>query len=72
MRTRIPRSAYLIDRHHVIFDPGVGWQCECAEFMTTDDCRHVRESQGRHAAQALIANRLSSPEGQSQPGLERV
>lgn len=68
----IPRSEYLIDRHHVIFDPGVGWQCVCAEFKTTDDCRHIRESQGRHAAQAVIANRMSSPMWQSGHGLERV
>lgn len=53
----ILRTEYLIDRYHVIFDTGVGWQCVCAEFEATDDCRHVRESQGRHAAQAVIANR---------------
>jgi hypothetical protein len=68
----IPRSDYLIDRYHVSFDPGAGWQCVCAEFKTTDDCRHVRESQGRHAAQAVIANRIGSPLGQSGHGLERT
>jgi hypothetical protein len=55
------RSNYLIDRYHVVFDAGVGWQCVCAEFTTTHDCRHIRESQGRHAAQAVIANRLLRP-----------
>jgi hypothetical protein len=59
------RSEYLIDRHHVIFDPGAGWQCACAEFKTTDDCRHIRESQGRRAAQAAIVNRLMRPQDHS-------
>lgn len=68
----VGRSEYLIDRYHVIFDSGAGWQCVCAEFTATDDCRHIRESQGRHAAQAAIANRMSSPMGQSGHGLERV
>ena len=55
----ITRSDYLIDGHRVIFDSGAGWQCVCAEFTATDECRHIRESQGRHAAQVLIANRIS-------------
>ena len=60
------RSEYLIDRYHVIFDRGAGWQCECAEFMATGiDCRHTRESQGRHAAQVVIANRLTRPRDHS-------
>ena len=59
----IPRSEYLIDHHHVIFDPGADWQCVCAEFKSLDDCRHVRESQGRHAAQVAIARRIGSPLG---------
>jgi hypothetical protein len=71
-RKAIPRSEYLIDHHQVIFDPGAGWQCVCGEFTTTDDCRHVRESQGRHAAQAVIANRRRSPMRQSGHGLERL
>ena len=60
----------VLDRD--IFDPGAGWQCVCAEFKTTDDCRHVRESQGRHAAQAVIAKRIGSPLEQSGHGLERT
>jgi hypothetical protein len=71
-RRAILRSEYLIDRHQVIFDPGVGWQCVCAEFTATDDCRHIRESQGRHAAQAVIADRMGSPLTQSGHRLERV
>ena len=58
----VRRSEYLIDRHHVFLDTGAGWQCVCAEFATTDDCRHIRESQGRHAAQAAIANRMLRPQ----------
>jgi hypothetical protein len=54
-------SEYLIDRYHVTFDSGAGWQCLCAEFTAVQDCRHVRESQGRHAAQAAIADRLARP-----------
>lgn len=54
-----PRSDYLIDRHHVFFDGGAGWQCVCAEFKATENCRHVRESQGRDAAQTAIASRLT-------------
>jgi hypothetical protein len=50
---------YLIDRYHVTFDAGAGWQCLCAEFTAAHDCRHVRESQGRHAAQVAIADRLA-------------
>jgi hypothetical protein len=59
------RSEYLIDRHHVIFDPGAGWQCLCAEFTATSDCRHIRESQGRLAAQVVIAKRLLRPQDHS-------
>lgn len=63
---------YLIDRHQVIFDAGAGWQCVCAEFTTTADCRHIRESQGRYAAQAVIANRMRLPTRQSEYRLERI
>ena len=68
----LSRSEYLIDRHHVTFDPGAGWQCACAEFKATDDCRHIRESQGRHAAQAVIADRMRSPLTQSAHRLVRA
>jgi hypothetical protein len=59
----ILRSEYLIDRHHVVFESGAGWLCVCAEFAMSHDCRHTRESQGRRAAQMLIANRMGSPMG---------
>jgi hypothetical protein len=61
LRPKAILRSYLIDRHHVTFDSGAGWQCVCAEFTATDDCRHIRESQGRHAAQTVIANRMSLP-----------
>jgi hypothetical protein len=62
MRPKVNRrSEYLIDGHHVIFDPGAGWQCLCTEFTAMGDCRHIRESQGRHAAQVVIANRRAVP-----------
>ena len=66
------RSEYLIDRHHVTFDPGAGWQCACAEFKATTDCRHIRESQGQLAAQAAIADRMRSPLTQSGHRLQRA
>jgi hypothetical protein len=66
------RSEYLIDRHHVTFDPGAGWQCACAEFKATTDCRHIRESQGQRAAQAAIADRMRSPLTQSGHRLQRA
>jgi hypothetical protein len=56
----IRRTDYLIDSYHVSFESGAGWLCMCAEFTATDDCRHTREAQGRHAAQALISNRQLS------------
>jgi hypothetical protein len=59
----ILRSEYLIDRHHVVFESGAGWQCVCAEFTATNDCRHTREAQGQHAAQVLIANRVTRLSG---------
>lgn len=60
-----PRSEYLIDRYHVTCESGAAWHCACAEFKANDDCRHTRESQGRHAAQLSIANRLLRPRDHS-------
>ena len=61
MRSKaIRRIDYLIESHHVSFESGAGWMCVCAEFQAADDCRHTREAQGRHAAQALISNRMLS------------
>jgi hypothetical protein len=54
----VSQSEYLIDRHRVIFDGGVGWHCVCAEFVKLGDCKHTRESAGRRAAQDLIRNRV--------------
>jgi hypothetical protein len=51
----ILRTKYLIDRYPVMLVTGAGWHCVCTEFATANDCRHTRESQGRHAAQMLIA-----------------
>ena len=68
----ITRSEYLIDGHRVIFESGAGWHCVCAEFTAMDDCRHVRESQGRHAAQVVIANRMSMLMRQSEHRFERA
>jgi hypothetical protein len=68
----IRRSEYLIDHYHVIFESGAGWQCVCAEFTATHDCRHTRESKGRRAAQAVIANRLLRSRGLIAIGPERA
>lgn len=51
------QNEYLIDRHRVIFDSGVGWRCVCAEFAAHQDCKHTRESAGRLAAQQRIRTR---------------
>ena len=59
----IVRSEYMIDRYQVIFESGAGWHCVCAEFAKFDSCRHTRESEGRRAAQALIAQRERSAHG---------
>jgi len=56
-------SEYLIDRHRVIFDTGIGWHCVCAEFEKLRDCRHTRESAGRLAAQHRIRTRTKNPIG---------
>ena len=51
------QNEYLIDRHRVIFDTGIGWHCVCAEFLKSGDCKHTRESAGRLAAQEQIKHR---------------
>jgi hypothetical protein len=60
-------SEYLIDRHRVVFDTGIGWHCVCAEFVATKDCRHIRESVGRLAAQDRIRNRAKPEFGTLTP-----
>jgi len=57
------RTEYLIDRYHVVFETGGGWHCVCDEFKTLNECRHSRESEGRRAAQAMIAKRVRSVNG---------
>jgi hypothetical protein len=59
----IVRTEYLIDRYHVIYETGSGWHCVCDEFKALNDCRHSRESEGRRAAQAMIAARVRSVNG---------
>jgi hypothetical protein len=59
----LTRTEYLIDRHHVINETGVGWHCVCDEFKKLKECRHTRESEGRRAAQAMIAERVRSING---------
>jgi hypothetical protein len=59
----IVRSEYLIDRYLVVFESGVGSHCACEEFRAAKECRHTRESEGRRAAQELIAKRVRSIDG---------
>jgi hypothetical protein len=56
----IIRSVYLIDRFRVVFECGGGWQCVCADFISSNACRHTREAAGRRAAQAQIAERVAA------------
>jgi hypothetical protein len=56
----IVRSQYLIDRFRVVFEWGGGWNCLCADFVSSKACRHTREAAGRRAAQAQIAERLAT------------
>jgi hypothetical protein len=59
----ITRTEYLIDRYHVVYETGGGWYCVCDEFKALNECRHSRESEGRRAAQAMIAERVRSVNG---------
>lgn len=61
--TPLTRTEYLIDRHQVVFEAGGGWHCDCDEFKTLRECRHTRESEGRRAAQVMIAQRIRSVNG---------
>jgi hypothetical protein len=63
MSERLIRTEYMIDRHRVVYESGGGWHCECEEFKSTRECRHTRESEGRRAAQAMIAARVRSVDG---------
>jgi hypothetical protein len=59
----LTRTEYLIDRHQVVYETGGGWHCVCDEFKSLKECRHTRESEGRRAAQAMIAERVRSVNG---------
>lgn len=61
--TLCARTEYLIDRYHVVHETGGGWHCVCDEFKLSNECRHSRESEGRRAAQAMIAARVRSVNG---------
>jgi hypothetical protein len=56
----IVRNEYLIDRFHVVFEWGGGWQCVCSDFLASNACRHTREAAGRRAAQSQIAQRVAN------------
>jgi hypothetical protein len=56
----VVRSQYLIDRFRVVFEWGGGWNCACADFISSNACRHTREAAGRRAAQAKIAERVAA------------
>lgn len=62
----IARNEHLIDRHLVVFAEATGSHCVCNEFSMAGECRHTRESDGRRAAQTLIANRVRSIHGNKQ------
>lgn len=53
-RGAVERADYLIDRFRVGYQFGGGWTCACAEFASSDACRHSREAAGRRAAQVRI------------------
>jgi hypothetical protein len=59
----ILRDEHLIDRHLVVFRDGGHSHCVCAEYAMAAQCRHTRESDGRRAAQMLIANRVRAVHG---------
>jgi hypothetical protein len=51
----------MVDRFRVVFESGGGWNCACADFLSSNACRHTREAAGRRAAQARIAALLAAP-----------
>src|SRR5689334_11921776 len=56
----VVRSLYLIDRFRVVFEWGGGWNCACADFVSSNACRHTREAAGRRTAQAQISERVAA------------
>ena len=65
--TPVVRSDYLIDRFHVVFEWGGGWQCGCADFVASNACRHTREAAGRRAAQSRIAHHVGKARSELGP-----
>ena len=63
----IVRSEYLIDRFRVVFETGGGWSCECAEFVSSNECRHTREAAGMRVAQDQIKVRVATGRSQLAP-----
>jgi hypothetical protein len=53
------RTTYLIDRFPVTVEFGGGWKCGCADFASSNGCRHTREAAGRRAAQERITAQLA-------------
>lgn len=68
-RGAIERADYFIDRFRVGYRFGGGWTCRCADFATSDACRHTREAAGRLAAQAKIMGRNSKSSLRAFPAL---
>jgi hypothetical protein len=56
----IVRSEYLMNRFRVVFETGGGWNCVCADFLRSRECRHTREAAGMRAAQAQIRDRVAT------------
>ena len=57
-RGAVVRADYLIDRFRVGYEFGGGWTCGCADFASSDACRHTREAAGRRAAQIRIIEHI--------------
>jgi hypothetical protein len=67
---RIVHSEYLIGRFRVVFETGGGWDCACADFVKSRECRHTREAAGMRAAQADIKARVATGRSQFAPATE--
>ena len=59
-RGAVERADYLIDRFRVGYQFGGGWTCGCADFASSDACRHSREAAGRRAAQTRITEHVKN------------
>jgi len=63
----IVHREYLIGRFRVVFESGSGWDCACADFTKSRECRHTREAAGMRAAQAEIRARVAKGRSQFPP-----